>query len=110
MNQSCVRCVVTLNLAEVRSALVSLLAGCTATDFNPQLDWRDEKGVDVYLEGPPLFIRGRVLGQMQHSHLQKPYFPISFNQSLTFDRVSPLLYLHVHDSASKKVAMATVIP
>lgn len=55
------------------------------------MEWKDENGVDLYLDGAPVFVRGCVLGQMQHSHLQKPYFPISFNERLTFDRVSVIV-------------------
>ena len=53
-----------------------------------QLQWKDEYGLDVHLQGPPLFVRACVLGQLQHSHLHKPSTPLYLHkQQLTFDRV-----------------------
>lgn len=55
--------------------------------FPLQLRWKDERGIDIQLTGPPVFLRACVLGQLQHTHLHKPSFPITVNQTLTFDRV-----------------------
>ena len=53
-----------------------------------QVDWQDSDGVSVILGGPSVFVRACVLGQLQHSHLHTPTFPLSLHQTLTFDRVS----------------------
>ena len=57
-----------------------------------QVEWQDSAGVSVILEGPSVFVRACVLGQLQYSHLHTPTFPVTINQTLTFDRVSMCQY------------------
>jgi hypothetical protein len=52
-----------------------------------QLHWLDDDDINIHLDGPPLFLRACILGQLQHSHLHKPVFPVCLDQELTFDRV-----------------------
>ena len=59
-----------------------------------QLLWQDENEVNIHLEGPALFVRSCVLGQLQHSRLHKPVFPVKLDQELTFDRVSVAVYTY----------------
>ena len=53
----------------------------------------------VHLDGPPVLVRVCLLGQLQHTHLHSPIFPIKLEQELNFERVSfsylqpyPILY------------------
>lgn len=91
MKQKCIRCVVQLNLAEVK--FVQFLCRKINIKFKIwircvlQLLWQDENEVNIHLEGPALFVRACVLGQLQHSQLHKPVFPVQLDQELTFDRV-----------------------
>ena len=52
-----------------------------------QVSWQDSDKRDVHLDGPMVFLRACVLGQLQHSHLHQPLFPIEIDQQLQFDRV-----------------------
>lgn len=52
-----------------------------------QLRWETVDGDTVHLEGPPVFVRVCVLGQLQHTRLHRPLFPLKLNQQLSFDRV-----------------------
>lgn len=77
VKQRCVRCIVQLSLHKV--------------------SWTDNDSRDVHLSGPMVFLRACVLGQLQHSHLHQPLFPIELDQQLQFDRVftnckNPLLF------------------
>lgn len=91
--QKCIRCIVRLSL--------------------DSLEWEDGSGLSIRLEGPPLFLRACVLGQLQHTHLHRADFPIRVSQSLTFDRIltncrSPSLFNEVIRGEHVKVELIQV--
>lgn len=93
----CVRCVATLELKEVR-ILITHTHKLTMKEppltllfvhAPVQLYWEDPSGTPIHLAGPPVFLRVCVLGQLQHTQLFRPTFPLNFHSNqLTFDRVN----------------------
>ncbi len=101
--QKSIRCGVSVHLSKV--SLVSLLQPAIASSqsllyththtltythmhVHTQVEWKDGTGVSMVLDGLSVFVRACVLGQLQHSHLHCPAFPLTLNQTLSFDRVS----------------------
>ncbi|XP_065905990.1 spermatogenesis-associated protein 6-like isoform X2 [Dysidea avara] len=75
---------------------------CIVQLFLLEVQWNDNQGSVVHLEGPPVVVRVCLLGQLQHSHLHSSIFPIKLEQELNFERVvtncrNPLMFgEHVH--------------
>ncbi len=90
-----IRCGVSVHLSTVSSPPTF---SCTAI-FRTQVEWHDGAGVSVALDEPSVFVRACVLGQLQHSHLHTPTFPLTLNQTLSFDRVRCVLYCCCRGSA-----------
>ena len=53
-----------------------------------QVSWEDKDGANLQLTGGPIFLRICLLGQLGYSDLKVPTFPVSFEQTSKYERVS----------------------